>query len=584
MRVVAILTFVAGIFTLSGSAQVKDFVPVTQAMLENPRPDDWLMVSRTYDAQRFSPLGQITRENVGRLRMVWTRGLVEGQQQTTPLVYRGVMYVSTPGASVQALDATTGDLIWEYKRPGARGGGQLKNLSIFDDLVFYSAPDSTVVALDARSGTVRWEAKVDLRTNSGGSLVAEGKVITSGSCGTRASCYISAHDARTGKEVWRFYTAAGDDDPGGKTWGTVPEAKRVASTWGLPGSYDPARRTLYWGAANPVPYTRRERHDGKPDEIPRSSPADLYSNSTLALDPATGKLKWYYQYGPGDDWDQDGNQERVLVRTPLRPDPRFVKWINPRFVPGEVRDVVLNIPEGGGLWALDRDTGRFVWATPFPNDDPNFYISKIDVETGQTFLNEALLVSDFPGQRKTICFWNTKSYWASAYDARKNVLYAPYINNCVDMTSPIPAVDGKPAVPQRRIGALASDRKVDPQTINGLARINVATGEIQRWHVGPIPTNGSVLATAGDLLFWGDLNRRFRAFDADTGAVVWESIIGGPVTTSTITYAVNGKQYVAVMSGATAADEELVSDYMAPVKLPIRPSYNHNAIYVFALP
>jgi alcohol dehydrogenase (cytochrome c) len=575
--------------------QVRDFVPVTDQMLLNPGPNDWLMGSRTYDNQRFSPLDQINRGNVSRLRMAWARGMVAGTQETIPIVYRGVMYVITPSPSVQALDATNGDLLWEYRRPGS--GSSAKTLSIYDDLVFWTAPDSSVIALDARSGQVRWEVKADIRGHSGGSIVVDGKVITNGRCLKRASCYISAYDARTGKEAWRFYTAAGKDDPvGDQSWGTgAPEEGRQSSPWGLPGSYDPVLKTTYWGVGAPGEggfWTRRARHGGNPNAIPTHAPADLYSDSTVALDPATGKLRWYYQHVPGDDWDQDGNQVRMLLRTPIKPDPKHVKWINPKTNDGQPRDVVVNIPEGGGIFVLDRKTGQFLWATPFPYDNEFFHLSKIDVETGITYLNEKLLVSEYPGARKTVCFWNVTSFWPFAYDPRKNLLYTPYIDNCVDMQSAAPESEGRPAIRETRRSAGAAARGVDPDQVNGLARIDMATGEVQRWHTSRIPTNGAVVATAGDLLFWGDLNRRFRAFDSDTGKVLWETIVGGVVTTSTITYAVNGKQYVAVLTGTSAVDDELAAQPTdptstrrgAPTDAGIKPSYHHNGIYVFALP
>ncbi len=202
-------------------AQVSKFTPVTKEMLENPSPDDWLMYSRTYDAQRFSPLKQITRANIGQLKTAWTHELGMGTVESIPLVYRGVMYVVVPGAGVRALDAIDGAVIWEYKRAG---NGRPKTIAMYDDLIFYTAPDSTLVALDARTGAVRWETKTAGGATSG-AIVVEGKVLTGRTCSPqRANCYVAAHDAKTGKEVWKFYTAAGDDDPGGKTWGGAPEA------------------------------------------------------------------------------------------------------------------------------------------------------------------------------------------------------------------------------------------------------------------------------------------------------------------------------------------------------------------------
>jgi PQQ-dependent dehydrogenase (methanol/ethanol family) len=591
MRAWVMATVAIAVTAMTGAsfAQVDKFVPVTQEMLNNPSPDDWLLYNRTYDSQRFSPLTQITKQNVGQLRMAWTRGLAPGGQEMTPLVHNGVMYVAGPDGTVQALDATNGDQIWQFKASGTERGGApaVKGISIFEDLVFYTGPASTVYAIDARTGQLRWEAKAGQRGHTGGSLVADGKVITSGTCNRRSDCYLSAYDARTGKEAWRFYTAAGPGDPGDATWGGLAPDKRQASTWGSPGSYDPVRKLVFWGVANPglsasTGYTRRERHEGNPNAIALSAPADLYSNSTLALDPATGKLAWYYQNLPGDDWDEDGNQERVLVRTALNPDPKFVKWINPAIKRGEVRDVTVNAPEGGGLFVLDRSTGQFLWATPFPYDTPNFYLSKIDVETGITHINEKLLVSAYPGARNTVCYWNAKSFWSMAYHPGKNSLYIPFIDNCVDMQSATPAGEGQEAKPQVRTAILRPGG--DPTKSAGLAKVNIATGEIERWHLNQVPSNGAVLATASDLIFWGDVNRRFRAFDADSGKVLWEQLVGGVVTTSTITYAVNGKQYVAVLTGTTLGDDELVSGRRAPVQLTLKPSYGHNAIYVFALP
>ena len=575
---VAILAFVT---------QVKTFVPVTQEMLLNPNAEDWLMFSRTYDAQRFSPLRQITKQNVNQLTLAWSRHLGgPGQTETIPTVYRGVMYVNAPGAIVDAIDATNGDLIWEYKRnvpANVAGQARSKTLAIFDDMIYFTAPDSTVVALDARTGAVRWEAKVDQRGHTSGPIVVEGKVISGGTCPAgRASCYLSAHDAKTGKELWKFYTTqAPGEPPGGDTWGGAPVDRRTASTWALPGSYDPVRHLIYWGIANPTPNTRANRHGGNAFAIPLTAPADLYSNSTVALDPDTGKLQWYYQHLPGDDWDEDINEERTLVRTAVSPDPRFVKWINPAIRRGEVRDISVNVGEGGGIWALDRSNGQFLWATPFPFDTPNFIISDIDVKTGIAKINEEVLVAR-PGERHTICSFNTRSWWPTAFHPGKNSLYVPYIDNCLDMTSAAPAADGKPAQREVRVGTPRPG--ADPNNLNGLAKINVSTGEIQRWVLGKVPTNGAVLATAGDVIFFGDLNRRFRAFDADNGKILWETVLGGWISSSTITYGVNGKQYVAVITGDNLAAPGLLTGTMGPVRLDLKSPRGANEVYVFALP
>ena len=341
------------------------------------------------------------------------------------------------------------------------------------------------------------------------------------------------------------------DDPAADTWYGLPVADRVATTWGLPGSYDAEHHILYWSVANPSPYTRMERHGGV-DVAPTSAPVDLYSNSTLALDPDSGELLWYYQHLPGDDWDEDMNQERIILRTRFNPDPAHVRWINPDVAKGELRDIVVNVGEGGGLWALDKQPGQFLWATPFPEDVPNFLLSDIDVRSGATQINRELLL-DRPGASRTICFFNTRSYWPGAYSPQTNSLYMPYIKNCLNMTAASPATADRPASRQSRMGT--PQQGVPDDELNGLAKVNMETGEITQWPMGPIPTNSAILATAGDLIFWGDINRRFRAQDAESGEVLWETILGGPISVSNITYEVDGRQYIAVITGQNLSPE-----------------------------
>ena len=223
-----LLLIVVGSLTGFISAQSETFEPVTDEILLNPSPEDWLMFSRTYDNHRFSPLTQINPQNVDHLRMVWARGLRAGVQENIPIVYRGVMYVVNPGAVVQALDATNGNLVWEYRRrlPDDLGNfirsvGRARTIAIYEDLVFYAAPDGYVVALDARTGQLRWETMSQdykLSTqHTTGPIVVRGKVITGRSC-SKERCFIAAHDARTGKELWKWYTAPAPDEPGGDTW------------------------------------------------------------------------------------------------------------------------------------------------------------------------------------------------------------------------------------------------------------------------------------------------------------------------------------------------------------------------------
>ncbi len=556
-------------------AQVKNFVPVTQEMLLHPSPGDWLMYSRTYDAQRYSPLKQINRANVGQLRMAWSRGFGPGTTETIPIVHNGVIYVVAPGAIVEALDGATGDLLWQYKRKlpnkGVGSSARTKDLSIYQDVVIYAAPDGYLVGLDARTGETRWQTPTGDGANTSGTIVVDGKAISGKACGkTRDTCFIAAYDALTGKEVWKFYNVPAPGEPGSETWGTPFLDTNLASTWGLPGTFDPVRNQLYWGIANPMPNTRLQRHGGNPDGTSRTSPADLYSNSTISLNPDTGKLNWYYQHLPADDWDQDYTHERTLVRVAYNPNPKYVKWFNPDVKRGSMHDVAVMVGEGGGVFVLDRDKGQFLWATPFPYDDPNFLISNIDPKTGQTTINWNL-VNKKPGERHTICFYNTRSFWPTAYHPGANSLYVPYIDNCLDMTSKSDAGPEK-RVPVPQPGS-------DPNKFTGIGKINLSTGEILHFNEGRSPSNGAMLTTAGDLVFHGDMNRRFRAFDVYTGKQLWEGIVGGHVSVSTISYAANGKQYIAIMTGDGMLDGSLLAETPE-----IKPPRGSNAIYVFALP
>lgn len=568
--------------------QGTEAAPVTEAMLLNPDPADWLMFSRTFDNQRFSPLDQVNRDNVGGLRLVWSRGMHPGEnQENIPLVHRGVMYVANPRGIVQALDATTGDLIWEYERTmpvdveDFIGIERTRTLSIYGDKILYASPDGYVLALGTDSGELHWETRAhDYKLGieyTTGPMVADGKMITGRNCDdgldVRETCFIAAHDANTGEEVWRFNVAAGTGEPGGDTWGGKPDGSRACAPWGMPASYDPDAGLVYWGVANPTPHTRYKRHDGKPFAVPLIAPAELYCNSTVALDVDTGEVAWYHQHLPGDDWDSDWTQERVLFRSRFNPDADAVRWVNPNVRRGEERNMVATVGEPGGLTVLDRETGEFLWAMPFPFDTPHFHIADMDLTTGRAMISRDKVLTGPDDFHELICFANTKGYFPMAYHPGRNALYIPYHDTCANRTAALGTTNGHRRETFIRPGA-------DPDHYVGIARVDMETGRMQVLHTQRYPSNGAVLATAGDLIFWGDMNRRFRAFDAESGEILWEIILGGIIQNSTITYAVGGRQYVAVLTGDGAAH---TSGKLALVP-DLKTARRHNAIYVFALP
>ncbi len=583
-HVQAILATVAFVATIEAPAERTVYEPVSDATLVNPAASDWLLYSRTYDNHRFSPLDQINRDNVRFLDLVWSRDMHDGTQENIPLVYRGTMFVANPRGIVQAIDAASGDLRWEYRRtlPAdieryIRGLGRARMLALYSDMVYYASPDGYLVALDAVRGTLRWETPVqDYRTktqHTTGPFVVSGSVLTGRNCGdTRDTCFIAAHDPKTGAERWKLYVTAASGEPGGDSWGKMPSALRIASPWGLPGGFDPEHNLVYWGIANPNPHTRIKRHDGDPFAVPLVAPAELYSNSTLAIDPTTGKLVWYYQHLPGDDWDSDYTHERILVRTRFDPDRDSVRWINPNVTRGELRDIVVTVGEPGGVWALDAVTGEFLWATPFPYDTPDFHIADVDVETGLTRISrDKILTRD--GEEHTTCFQNTKSYWPMAYHPELDALYVPYHDACVTRTGNLALANGHSRTTHARRGS-------NPDSFAGLAVVDMTSGRIRHLHTQRDPGNGAVLLTAGELVFWGDMSGTFYAIDTESGEILWDASVTGIIQTSTITYAVDGRQYVAILTG-----DGLSGTYGPLAAVPeLETTREHNAIYVFALP
>ena len=306
----------AGVATsaVPSQAQVAEVRPATDAVLQNPDPADWLNWRRTLDGWGFSPLDQIDRGNVGRLQLAWSWGLDPGISQTTPIVRDGVMFIANPGNVVQALDARTGDFIWEH-RPEMderrRLSAQLRSLAIYHDLVILATVDAHIVGLDARTGAVRWDTAVMPNEEgyrfSSGPVIADGTIVA-GMTGCERfredTCYIVGLDGRTGRVLWRTSTVARPGERGGDTWGDLPVLYRAGSDAWIPGSYDPVSGLIYYGTSQAKPWTRDARGtDGDA----------LYSNSTLALDPATGEMKWYFQHIPGDSHDMDETFERILV-------------------------------------------------------------------------------------------------------------------------------------------------------------------------------------------------------------------------------------------------------------------------------
>ena len=575
-----ILTAVAVLLAV----QITGFVPVTDAMLDKPDPGDWLMWRRTLDGWGYSPLEQISRQNVGQLKMVWTRDMAsDGIQEAVPLAYKGTLFVPNPSDVTQAINGATGDLIWEYRRPVPAdltkylSGAPLKNrnIAIYRDTIIDLSVDDYVYALDARTGKPAWQTMIqDYRTlpaiQGSGPIVARGKIFSGRACDYRYSsdgCVITAHDAVTGKELWRFRTIPRPGEPGDETWGSVPpELRRHVGSW-MPPSFDPELNLLYAGTSvtSPAPKFLLGGNEKQ----------HLYHNSTLALDADTGRIRWYYQHVV-DHWDLDHPFERILVDTAVAPDATDVAWINPRIVTGQRRKVVTGIPgKTGIIYTLDRQTGEFLWARP-----TNFQnvVSRIDGATGAVTVNPGALFTK-ANEEHLICPTTNggKNWPAGAYSPLNNAIFMPVQNTCAIESAEADTLPSTGAPSAYMLRSREQQLAPGANEVGTIHAVSVETGKTI-WRFNSRAGVLSLMATGGGLVFGGDVNGNFRAFDQNTGKVLWEMNLGSPVNGFPVTYTANGKQYVVVSTGAS-----LVSTGVSRLAPELKQG-SANKLYVFSLP
>jgi alcohol dehydrogenase (cytochrome c) len=513
----------------------------------------------------------VNRNNVSQLKLAWTRGMAPGtSQESTPLVYDGVMYLPNSGDYIQALDAKSGDLIWENQRKleGTRRG-QNRNIAIYGNLIIDTSMDNAVYALDAQTGKLAWETQIldpkKPANASSGPIIANGKIISGRQCqpgATNEGCIITAHDAKTGKELWRTSTIPKPGEPGDETWGGVPlEQRWHIGTWMVP-SFDPELNLIYIGTSVTIPAPKFI--------LGGNNMKHLYHNSTLALNADTGKIVWYYQHIV-DHWDLDHPFERLLVDTAVAPNARDVLWMNPKIKPGEKRKVVTGIPgKTGVVYTLDRKTGEFLWARPTVAQN---VISGIDGNTGAVTVNEETLFTRI-NQTVVTCPGSTggKNWPAGAYSPLTNIMYFPLQNLCQAATTTTDQRDPS------KVYGLSMVQRLAPgaDKVGTVWAINVETGQTVWKHEQRAGTL-SLVATGGGLVFGGDDNGRFKAFDDKNGKVLWETNLGAPVSGFPVTFAVDGKQYVAVTTGAS-----LVASSALRLTPELRPGNAAN-IFVFAL-
>ena len=546
-----------GLTVVGNTEEFADFTPLTEEMLRNPDPADWPMHRRNFYGHSYSPLDEINIDNVKNLRLEWVWNMHEGDSEPAPLVYNGIIYLINPGNVIQALDGKTGELIWEHWS-GPANRQDMRNIAMYEDKIIQATTDARLVALDARSGEQLWETIVADNTkgfsNSSGPIVADGKIIQ-GLAGCARyipeDCYVSAYDAETGALLWQFETIAEAGEPGGDTWGDLDNIFRAGGETWITGSYDPDLNLTYWGTAQQKPWVPVSRHMTIFD-------VGLYTNSTIAVNTNTGELDWFFQHVPAEALDLDEVFERVLVN---RGDDKLV----------------FSLGKYGILWKNDRVSGEFkgYTETVFQNA-----FSHINPETGEVTYRQDIQNAQL-NEWTSACPSSTggKDWHSMTYHPPSGLMIAPLSQTCLENAArEVALVQGG--------GGLAASRKFFemPGTDGNLGKVgayNVDTMEEVWSHQQRASLHTGTISTGGDLVFVGDLDRRFKALDVNNGDVVWETRLGTSVQGHPVSFAIDGKQYIAVTTALGGTSPRVVPGVIATEIT--YPRWG-NAIYVFSLP
>ena len=516
--------------------QLANYPSVTQERLTKPADGDWLMIRRTYDGWGYSPLNQINTGNASKLKLVWTASTGEVRpHEAAPLVNGNAMFVPTPNGQLIAYEAKTGNILWRYRKPRTQGSVVLhdnpRGVALFGDKVFFATVEAELVALDARTGRVVWSTIVgDNRSGyytSLAPLIANGKVmvgVSGGETGVRG--YVVAVDVETGKESWRTYTIPAPGEPGSETWPKGDQWKTGGGPVWVTGNYDPDTNTAYWGTGNGGPWMGDKR------------PGDnLYTASTIALDVATGKLKGHFQYTPNESFDWDEPSPPILVDYQRN---------------GRTGKGLIDVARNGYLWFLDRGTGgpiKFVEGKPYVFQN---VFKSLDPVTGRPDIDPERK----PGTNKRAEFCPNahggKNWPPIAFSPRTRMIYIPANDNvcgAIQGAAEVTYTAGK-----NYTGTVGGGPQVQPHSTAYFGQVqawNVDTGKkVWEHNFAKSPNWGSMLATGGDLVISGGTNdRKVRAFDAKSGKVLWEYPTGSGVEAPVSTFLLDGKQYIAVVSG-----------------------------------
>jgi alcohol dehydrogenase (cytochrome c) len=534
------------------------YTSVTDAMLRNPPAGEWLTWRRGSDGLGFSPLRQITKQNVADLRLAWSWSLPNGPNEGTPLFHDGVLFVHSYGDKVQALDAATGDLLWQYSRrlPKGVNPSVKRAIAIYDDKVYTGTSDAHVVAIEATSGRVVWDSVIaDQKAGYGltaGITVAKGKVIASTTGRTPGGNFIVALDAQTGREAWRFNTIPDETQPGGNTWNGIPHVKRNGGSVWVPGSYEPATGLLYMGIAQTYdtgPY--RNRASGQNNDL-------LYTDSTLAFDPDTGRLVWFFQHQPNDQWDYDWAFGRLVLKATSN---------GPTLVGTGGKQAIFDF--------VDGRTGRYAFSVDLGLQN---VVIGIDPDTGRKRINELLVPG--AGEAITTCphAGGAKSWLPDSFNPDTRVMFVSLVEACMDLT-PVTAGGGR--------GTLSTGvrwtLRPRPDSDGNYGRVQAINLETRKtiWTMRQrAPLTTGVLATAGGVVFAGSLDRSFAAYDDATGAELWRVRLNDVPNSAPITYSINGRQFVALTVGNGGAQAATFPPLVPEIR---NPPDHGAAVWVFEL-
>jgi len=523
------------------SAAIDAQITVDRLVRAAEEPQNWITYSGGYAAQRHSLLTEITPSNVKNLELKWILpNQVFGAWQSTPLVVDGIMYVTQRPNDILAVDAKTGRVFWQYRytvSPEARVccGANNRGVAILGDTLYMGTLDAHLVAIDRTSGRSLWDVAVGDPARgysiTMAPLIVKDKVLVGsggGEYGVRG--FIAAFDAKTGRELWRFYTIPGPGEKGHETWGGDSWKSGGASVW-VTGSYDPTLNLTYWGVGNPGP-------DYNPDQRPGDN---LYSDSVVALDPDTGALKWHFQFSPHDPYDYDSVQIGVLADITWKGTPtKAILWAN----------------RNGFFYVLDRTNGRFLSATPFVKVN---WASGIDEKGKPIATPQPEGQPTWPGVQGGTNWYSpsfsprTGLMYVSVWEGYASIFrkepsqYVPGRNFLGGSSTPFAGVPGAPGV---RVGrATPINTWTDAAGNGAVIAIDPQTGQ-RKWTFKQFDvTDSGNLTTATDLLFTGGREGYFYALDARTGVELWKASLGGQIASGPITFAVDGRQYVSVISG-----------------------------------